>query len=314
MKMPEFIKPQLAILSDQTPQGAEWIHEIKFDGYRTLAHLENHKIKMLTRNGLNWSDKYSFVAEELKKLPVRNFILDGEIVALDENKRSNFLTLQDKLKSKKSEDLQYYIFDILYLEDEDLRSLPLIKRKQRLQKLLSQRKLKNIFYSEHFSFKGEKFFKKLCSLDFEGLISKLVAKPYFSGRNEDWLKSKCHKRQEFVIGGFTLPSNEGNGIGALLVGYYKDKKLIYSSKVGTGFNQETALDIRNKLEKLKDKSHFLKVPSIVARKVIYVKPKLICEVEFSEWTKDGALRHPSFQGLRLDKKPQEINRDYEINL
>lgn len=315
-KVPDFILPQLAILSDVTPMGDDWVHEIKFDGYRTMARIINGKVVMLSRRGLDWSEKYKTIAKELAKLNVKNAILDGEIVAIDKDKRSNFLTLQQALKAQDSSALQYYVFDLLFLNDEDFTSQPLLKRKEKLKEIFEQKKLHNIFYSQHFSLHGEKFFKKLCHLNFEGVISKLARKPYFQGRNKFWLKSKCHKRQEFVIGGF-VPHLKGQaGIGSLVIGYYDDEdRLICAGRVGTGFSHEDSLDLQQKLEKIKqDKSPFFEICKLQKKDVIFVKPKLVCEVEFSQWTANGALRHPSFQGLRIDKLPKQIHKEVAHHL
>ncbi len=313
--IPDFIPPQLATLSDATPSGENWIHEIKFDGYRTMARIDGDNINMHTRTGLNWADKYGSIAKELKKLPIENAILDGEIIAVDKDGRSNFLELQEVLKAEDDQNLQFYIFDILYLNNENLKSLPLIERKKILENLLKKTKLSNVFYSEHFEFRGDEFLQKLCGLNYEGIISKLADKPYRSGRGKDWLKSKCHKRQEFVIGGYTLPSNNSKGIGAMLIGYYDNDKLIYCGKVGTGLDNQASIEMRKKLEKLKQpKASFVKVSAMGRRGAIYVKPEFVCEVEFTEWTNDGALRHPSFQGLREDKPAKQIGKDIPLHL
>ena len=314
VKFKPFIKPQLATLSDHTPQGENWIHEIKFDGYRNLAYIESGEVKMLTRNNIDWTDRYPTLVKELQKLPVKNAILDGEIVALDKEQRSNFLTLQEYLKAENDEALQYYLFDILYLDGRDLTALPLLERKAELKKILEKKKLRNIFYSEHFDFQGEKFFKKLCHLNYEGLVSKLTNQPYKPGRGKDWLKSKCHRRQEFVIGGYTLRQGHSNILAALLIGYYDNHELIYAGKVGTGLNSQSREDVLSKLKKLRqDKAPFAEISRANSRGVTFVKPELVCEVEFSEWTVGGALRHPSFQGLRLDKLPKQIKREVPIH-
>ncbi len=315
VKFPAFKAPQLATLSDSTPSGKTWVHEIKFDGYRTIARINGDEVEMLTRTGLDWQDKYKALANELSEFDLDNAILDGEIIAVDKNGRSNFLELQERLKAEDSDKLQYYIFDILYLNGKDLTKLPLLERKEILEKLLKKNKSNNIFYSEHFEFKGDEFLDKLCSLNYEGIISKRGDRPYHSGRNKDWLKSKCHKRQEFVIGGYTLPSNNSAGIGAMLLGYYEKGKLIYCGKVGTGLTAKTSIEMRKKLEKLKQKSaSFEKVSAIGKKGAIYVKPELVCEIEFTEWTTEGALRHPSFQGLREDKPAKQIGKDVAIHL
>ncbi len=313
-KLPDFVPPQLATLSDSMPQGDKWVHEVKFDGYRTQARIEVGKVKMLTRTGLNWTSKFSALAKELKKLNVQTALLDGEIVAIGETGNSSFMELQKALKDEKDEELQYYVFDILHLNGEDLMPLPLLERKERLKELLAQKKLHNIFYSEHFASDGQNFYQQACKLHLEGVISKRVDEPYRKGRGREWLKSKCHQRQEFVIGGYTLPSNGMAGIGALLLGYYEDGKLIYASKCGTGYDSETSRLLRKKLEKLEQKQcSFERVTPIGRRGARWVKPILVCEIEFTEWTDEGSLRHPSFQGLREDKPAKSVKRDHAID-
>lgn len=308
-KLPAFIPPQLATLVDKMPEGKNWVHEIKFDGYRTLARIDD-SVRMQTRTGLDWTHKFKAIARELKKLN-KTAILDGEIVALNKGGQSSFMELQKALTDKKTDELQYYVFDLLYLDGKDLRDLSLTDRKEKLKALLENKKLHNIFYSDHFT-KAEGFYDKACKLGLEGVISKKADEKYHSGRGKYWLKSKCHKRQEFVIGGFTMPSTGANGVGALLLGYYKNGKLTYSSKCGTGFDNEMSSILRKKLEALKTKENpFEKVTAIGRRGAIWVKPKLVCEIEFTEWTTDGALRHPSFQGLREDKPATHVGRDKE---
>ena len=297
------------------PQGKQWIHEIKFDGYRTIARINNGKVQLLTRTGLDWTNKYSSIAEELKNSGFNSAILDGEIVALDKKGRSNFMELQKTRNEGNDAMLQYYIFDILYLDGELLEKRPLSERKKILKGLFKKEKFNNIFFSDSFKITPEEFSEKICKPGYEGIISKLADKAYHSGRSKDWLKSKCQKRQEFVIGGYTLPSNQSGGLGAMLIGYYEGKDLVYCGKVGTGMDHKTSLEMRGKLEKLKQKTpSFKSVSAMGSKGAIYVKPKLVCEVEFTEWTTDGALRHPSFQGLRMDKPAAEIHKDIPLHL
>ncbi len=318
-KLPAFIEPQLATLTDALPQGEDWLHEVKFDGYRVLAYIEDGKARMLTRNGLDWTGKFGDLPAMLARLPVRNAILDGELVSLNEDHVSNFADLKNALSDPGSP-LSYYVFDLLYLDGNDLRKLPLIERKEKLQPLLEKRKLERIFYSEHFT--GEaKFLTKACTMHLEGVISKRADAPYHSGRGKSWLKTKCHLRQEFVIGGFTPPSDGSNGIGSLLLGYYDDGKFVYAGRVGTGFDHATSRALRKTLNKLKRDSMPYQKYSDAGRRgpgwkrgVFWVEPQLVCEVEFTEWTEDGALRHPSFQGLREDKPARTIKRDKPVPL
>jgi bifunctional non-homologous end joining protein LigD len=312
--IPTFIPPELATLSDKMPESNEWVHEIKFDGYRIIARIENGEVVMLTRNGNDWTNKFPTIAKELEKFPVENAIIDGEIVVVDEDGRSNFLALQDALSADRYDIMQYYVFDILYLNNENLTADFLLARKEKLQQLMHKASFANIFYSEHFKYR-ENFLDKICNMNFEGIISKLANKPYYSGRNKYWLKSKCHKRQEFVIGGFKPSTASHDAIGSLLLGVYENGEFIYCGKVGTGFTHKSAVSLYKQLEKLKQSEPpFVNVSALGKRGAIWVKPELVCEVEFLEWTNEGALRHSSFQGLRFDKPPEQIHKEMPLHL
>lgn len=308
----KFRTPELATLADSVPEGDEWVHEVKFDGYRTLALIENGNVKLLTRSGLDWTPKYQAIADRLKKLDVDQAMLDGEIVALNEAGASNFSRLKDELGAERSDNLQYYVFDLLHLNGKDLTKLPLLDRKAQLKALLDGQDFENfVNFSEHFAGDAE-FLPRVCSLDMEGIISKRVDSVYSGKRSKTWLKVKCHKRQEFVIVGFTESDHAGRGFRSLLLGYYEDGALQYAGKVGTGFNGDTLFYIRKKLDGLKVvPKPFKNLPPDVGPG-IWVEPKLVCEVEFTEWTPENRLRHPAFQGLRDDKKAKEIMRDREM--
>jgi bifunctional non-homologous end joining protein LigD len=307
----KFMKPELATLADAVPEGPNWVHEIKFDGYRTMALIDQGEVHLLTRSGLDWTPKYQSIADELKSLHVGQVMIDGEIVAVNEAGASSFQKLKDELGAGRSENLQYYVFDCLVLDGEDLTRLPLLERKARLKALLERHDLHNrVIYSEHFAENAE-FLPRVCSLEMEGIISKRADSIYSGRRGEAWLKVKCHKRQEFVIVGFTESSHAERGFRSLLLGYYDGTELKFAGKVGTGFNGECLFDIRKKLDALKVvPKPFSKLPPDVGRG-IWVEPKLVCEVEFTEWTDEGRLRHPSFQGLREDKKAKDVHRDEE---
>ena len=295
------------------PQGADWVHELKFDGYRTLALVEGGSVRMMTRTGLDWTDRFRALADRLAVLDT-TAIIDGEIVALDANGASSFTALKKSLSEGRSEDLQYYVFDLLHLDGEDLRPLPLLKRKATLKALLQGHDFgAHVNFSDHF---GEEsgFIGQVCRLGYEGLVSKRADAPYRSGRNKSWLKIKCHKRQEFVIGAFREPTHAARGIGALMLGYYEEEKLVYAGKVGTGFDSETSLALRKQLDRLVRKTPaYDKVPGEIRREAIWVEPQLVCEIEFTEWTPDGRLRHPSFQGVREDKPARQVHRDYAMD-
>jgi bifunctional non-homologous end joining protein LigD len=305
----EFVPPQLASLVDSPPEGADWVHETKFDGYRTQALIEKGKVKLLTRTAQDWTSKYAPIATALEKMKIKDAILDGEIVALKENGQSDFQRLQNLMKAEEKNELRYYLFDCLRLNGEDLRGLSLVERKERLQKLLKLEKSPLIFYSEHFHQGAREFLKEACGRDLEGVISKKADRPYISGRGDSWVKSKCTSRQEFVIGGFTDGTGSRLGFGALLLGVFEEGQLRYVGRVGTGFDQQGLLEIRKKLSRLQVEESPFDLKSPKGKGLHWLKPKLVAEIEFSNWTQDGLLRVPVFRGLREDKPAAEIRRE-----
>ena len=308
-RLPSFIKPQLARLVSQPPEGAEWLHELKYDGYRLQIHVQKKKITVYTRNGNDWTAKFPSLAKELGGYGIDSAILDGEAVVLDEAGKSDFQRLQNALELGSREAVIFYAFDILFLSGQDLREAALVQRKKVLEALLQKKGKGVIRYSKHFEVGAKDFLKSTCQLQLEGMISKRADAPYSSGRGDTWVKSKCSQRQEFVIGGFTDPDGSRSHFGALLVGVYENGKLRYCGKVGTGFSNATLATIHKKLVRLKtgDSPFELKAPR--GGGIHWLKPALVAEVVFSEWTKDGILRAPVFQGLREDKKPGAIIRE-----
>lgn len=316
--MPGFTPPQLATLSTSMPQGAGWVHEIKFDGYRMIAHINNGHVNIFSRNGKDWTAAFQSIAHVLSQFKIDTAIVDGEIVVANEEGKSNFMELKNALSSGDVSRLQYYLFDILYLNGEDTTKRPLLQRKELLAELLTNNapksKTQPVRFSEHFTVTDDSFFQNVCSLQLEGVVSKRADASYHVGRSKVWLKTKCQKRQEFVIGGFTLPSTGALGVGALLLGYYVDEKLIFSGRVGTGFTHASSRQIRQRLDKLRQNDHpYVSMSTEGKRGVIWVKPQLVCEVEFTEWTPDGSLRHPSFKGLREDKPAKSIVKEIAIS-
>lgn len=310
----ENVSPQLALLVDQVPKGAKWIHEIKFDGYRTLAKIKKGKVELITRNGLDWTEKYVPLDKEFKKLKLENAIFDGEIIVPDEKGHSHFSSLQIAIKNRKMDRALFYLFDLLYLNGNDLRSKPLEIRKQLLKKILQTAKSKKLIFSEHRRSQGEELFEKACQEGQEGIICKDRTAPYRSGRGGEWQKVKCSKNQEFVIGGYTDPQGNRMGLGALLVGTFENKKFRYVGRVGTGFSDELLSDLIKKLQFLsQNKSPFIIASPKGTDKIHWVKPRLVAEIEFNSWTNDGILRHASFQGLREDKKSQEVHIEKPIH-
>ncbi len=309
-KMPATIKPELATLVDAVPAGDEWIHEIKYDGYRALCHLEDGEARLITRQGNDWTDRFTPVARAAEALPARQAILDGEVVVLEANGISSFQALQNALSEDRGGDLVYFVFDLLYLDGYDLRTAPLSARKEALGKLMEGQS-GVVRFGDHVEAGGEGFYKQACDFGLEGIVCKRGDLPYRTGRTKDWLKVKCLKRQEFVIVGFTDPEGSRAGFGALLLAVHDGKDLVYAGKVGTGYSQRTLLDLRRKMDKLAvDKPAFKNPPrGAEARRSHWVKPRLVAEVAFSEWTREGILRHSAFQGLREDKKPADVVRE-----
>jgi bifunctional non-homologous end joining protein LigD len=308
---PRFIAPQLATLVSAPPNDESWVHEIKFDGYRLLAVVENSEAQLFTRAGNDWSDRFAPLCRALGKLKIRNAVIDGEAVHADGRGTFSFHALQDALSRGKFEHLRYYLFDLLHLNGLDLRPKPLNERKSLLQEVLRGTP-EVLSYSQHFAERGEKMLAHACSLGLEGIISKQANAPYRSGRAGSWLKSKCIREQEFVIGGFTEQPKHPGVLGAVLIGYYDQGDLQFAGKVGTGFSAAESTALLKKLAaRVVSASPFTTVPTDARRGARFVKPELVAHVNFGEWTPDGKLRHPSFQGLREDKPARQVVREKE---
>ncbi len=315
-KLPAFVQPQLATLVDSVPQGDEWLHEIKFDGYRILCRIDNKHARFLTREAQDWTGRFGALVEAAQGLPLRQAFLDGEVVALEENGKTNFQLLQNSIKQNNTATLVYFVFDLLYLDGSDLTRSPLRDRKKILEQILKPKRAKkapnSLRYSEHWIGQGDELYQESCRKGLEGIISKKADQPYRSGRGRDWLKIKCSKNQEFVIGGFTEPAGSRSGLGALLVGVHDEKgNLLYAGRVGTGFTQQSLKELRSRLNSLeRDSAPFINPPrGAEARGVHWVEPRLVGAVAFTEWTTDNLLRHPSFQGLREDKPAKQVTRE-----
>ena len=316
--MPAKLKPQLATLVKSAPEGPKWVHEIKFDGYRFLAFIEKGKVSLITRNGKDWTEKFSGIATSLARLPVESAIVDGELVAIDSEGVTRFQLLQNSLQGVENPALGFYAFDLVYLNGYSLKSASLEDRKALLRQLMDVYSEKDdIHFSEHFSESGEIVWEKACKMGLEGIVSKDLTAGYVEKRSQAWVKVKCSNRQEFVIGGFTEPSGSRAGFGALLVGFYDaNNELRYAGKVGTGFNDELLKKMHGQLQKLEQKkTPFVNSPSgSWTRRVHWVNPELIGEVAYTEMTDEGMLRHPSFQGLREDKKAKAVKMEVGKNL
>lgn len=310
--MPEHFEPQLATLVSTVPKGEGWLHEVKYDGYRAFCRIKNGSPRFLTRRGNDWTDKFGKLPEAAVTLPAQSALLDGEIVILLPDGTTSFQALQEVLgRGVKGKDRPvYYVFDLLYLDGYDLAKVPLIERKKALASLISDQS-GLIRYSDHYEGEGRELYDQACRHGLEGVVSKRVNAPYKQGRGADWLKIKCFNRQEFVIGGFTEPEGSRKGLGSILAGVHEDGKLRYAGRVGTGFNTRTLLSLRSRLERLEQSgSPFSNPPtSGEAKNVHWVKPELVAEVNFTSWTRDGMLRHPSFQGLREDKPASEVRAE-----
>jgi bifunctional non-homologous end joining protein LigD len=306
---------QLATLVAEPPDGPDWLHEQKFDGYRILSELDRGKVQLLSRRFKDWTAACPEVAGAVAALPVRRAVLDGEVAAMLPDGRTSFQALQNRSTAN----LAYFVFDLLAEDDDDLMRLALEQRKARLQQLLSRprRRAGVIRYSDHVVGGGRAFFALACERGLEGIISKRRDKPYLPGRGTTWVKTKCLQRQELVIGGFTDPEGSRQGIGALLVGHYAGSQLIYAGKVGTGYTHAMLLELRKRLTPIeRATSPFSPEPprAWTGASRHWVAPELVAEVAFSEWTHDGRLRHPSFQGLRFDKPARDVVREAPARL
>ncbi len=311
---PTFIRPQLATLVDQPPNGELWVHEIKFDGYRILAFKEGPEVLLKSRNNIDWTKELKAIAEAVKQIPCINTVVDGEVVLLDEDGKSNFQLLQNAIKGEQKAPFIYYLFDLLYIERFDIRDLPLLKRKAILKELLTAAPT-HLRYSDHLKEEGGEVFAHSCELALEGIVSKRIDSPYTSKRNKNWLKTKCIRRQEFIIGGYTSPRGKRSHFGALLLGYFNQHgELEYAGNVGTGFTQQSLKELAERFKHHQSTtSPFRRKPPHSAQ-VEWVAPVLVAEIEFSEWTEGGHLRHPTFKGLRFDKQPEQIIREQETSL
>lgn len=299
-------RPQMATLTDEAFDNDDWLFENKYDGYRALIQIENGNVNLISRNGISFNSKYTELVDAFAILN-DNVILDGEIVVEDDKGKSHFQWLQYYNDNPERGTLKCYVFDILYFNGFDLTPLELLQRKRILEALLPQ--TENIIFSKHTIGKGTKALKEAENNDSEGLIAKKVTSRYHvNKRSKDWLKIKVTKEQEMVVGGYTDPKGSRTGFGSLLLGYYEDGKLIYSGKVGTGFNEDMLKDMHGSLKKLERKtSPFATQPE--ERDAHWVTPNLVAQVKYSEWTESGSLRHPVFIALRNDKNPKDVTRE-----
>lgn len=309
--IPAVVSPELATLVVEAPKGEQWLHEIKWDGYRLIGKIYQNEITLLTRRNNDWTHQFPALVRAIKSLRLKDSILDGEVVALDKNNKTNFQILQNSMEDNSLQtDLVYYIFDLLYYDGYSMLNVPLIERKKLLKIILDSKVLPpELKYNDHIIGNGNQVFDNACKYQLEGIVSKRITSHYSERRTKDWLKVKCNRRQEFIIAGYTDPKSSRQHFGALLLGYYdKQNKLIYCGRVGTGFTQQSLKAISAILKKYGQKQNpFTHFPERVTKDIHWIKPTLVAEIEFLEMTDEGVLRHPSFKGLREDKKANTVS-------
>ena len=319
--LPRFIAPQLSQLVKAPPSGADWAHELKYDGFRFHARLDRGEVRLLTRTGLDWTEKYGAIERALASITARSAYLDGELCAVRPDGTTSFPDLQAASDERRTVNLVYFAFDLLFHDGRDLMALPLRDRKERLRKLLRGAP-RGVVFSDHHIGDGQRFLDAACGAKAEGIVSKRINAAYAPGNRGLWQKSKCLNREEFVIIGYTEPEGSRPYLGALLLGYYDDAgRLIYAGRVGTGMSAAELRRLHDKLQPLRTANMPLDTrPPSTSRfgsplelsRVRWVTPELVCEVRFLSWTSDGLLRQVAYEGLRSDKPARQVRRDRPV--
>jgi bifunctional non-homologous end joining protein LigD len=308
--LPPFVPPCLATLASAPPDGANWVHEIKYDGYRLQARIADGTVTLFTRSGIDWTGRFSSVAKALETLVVQSALIDGEVVVETSEGVTSFVDLVAALESGRSDDMVFIAFDLLHLNGVDVRAAPLTDRKDLLAAIMKASRSKRLRYSEHFTTGGSALLEASCKLGLEGIISKRADLPYRSGRQSDWLKSKCIFTDEYVIGGFLVSSVDPKAVGALVVGTFENGHLVYAGRVGTGFTHAVAARLWRQLSPATaDASPFAgRLTADQRRGVVWVRPDRVAQIAYRGITGDGLLRHAAFKGLREDKSAAQVEK------
>ncbi|ROR25808.1 ATP-dependent DNA ligase LigD phosphoesterase module /ATP-dependent DNA ligase LigD polymerase module [Mobilisporobacter senegalensis] len=302
---------QLAQLANKIPEGEEWLYELKYDGYRIVAFVEGNSVRLMTRNGNDYTNRFPTVASSLMDHAAgRPMVLDGEIAITDSSGKTDFQALQNYMKNPKVQNPTYIIFDLLALDGVDLRKETLTYRKEKLEILMKDAP-KDLYYSRYVKGNGKESFAAACEAGTEGIVGKKADSIYSGTRNGDWIKLKCDKRQEFVIGGYTLTDKKVSGVSSLLLGVYEGEDLVYTGRAGTGISKDDGEMLEKKFENLKrtDTPFKLSPKPRAKEKITWLEPELVAEIKFAQWTKDNLLRQASFKGMRIDKDPKDIKKE-----